>query len=264
MSIPDRLKVALTRGIARFDVALANTRSALLERALTLPVVVRTEQAAHQVFEEVERRYPQLENLWLGLRAAAGVPGGPRALEREQAAQRVALMELAQSTDWRARASAAVSLSIRQLSSRDRAPDTVVEGLVKALRDPSAEVAVCAADALGNIADERAAAALRQVVDNGDGYFNPFTRASAVRGLSRCLSDAELSFVFRAVRDPQLEVSLAAISTVLLRAREAALFHLLPVLKDRSGYFAPEVREAALQGLRAAGVLPPSLEAELG
>jgi HEAT repeat protein len=249
---------------SRFQQTLHRTGAALLERARSLPALARSELLAQQTFEEVERRFPRLENLWLGLRAAAGAPGGPRAVERQQAVQRVALLELSQASDWRTRASAAVSLSISQLSTRTPAHEQVVHGLTQALRDPSAEVAVCAADALGNLADARAVAALREVMENREGYFSALTRAAAVRALSRCLPDAELAFVFAAVRDVQPEVSLAAIATVLLRAREAALFHLLPVLRDNSGYFASEVRLAALQGLRALAVLSPALEAELG
>jgi HEAT repeat protein len=120
--------------------------------------------------------------------------------------------------------------------------------LVEALRDPNAEIAARAAEALVHHRGEAVIAALRGVVDNGDGYFNSVVRASAVRSLG-ILSPADPSSITQALGDVDAAVSLAAIATLAERDESASAGALMGVLEDRRGFYLPLTRHAAARAL---------------
>ena len=136
--------------------------------------------------------------------------------------------------------------------------------LITALRDPSAEVAVDAAEALQQYPGEATLAALREVVTNGQGYFNSATRAVAVRSLGVLLPAGALAPVFSAMRDVDAGVSLAAIASIADRAEDGCTEALLALLEDGSGFFLPPTRRAAARGLdRIRGADPARVRALL-
>ena len=141
--------------------------------------------------------------------------------------------------------------------------ESVREALVRALRDPSAEVAITAIDALAQRHDRMSLDALRSVLDNADGFFSPVTRVAALSALGRIVSDGDLAPVVACVRDFDAEVSIAAIAVVADRKRSTAAEYLLPVLQDPSGYFLPLVRLAAANALIRADALTPELALRL-
>jgi HEAT repeat protein len=158
------------------------------------------------------------------------------------------LHELSLASDWQSRARAAEGLTAAKA-------DGVVAGLVRALSDPSVEVAVAAIQALSGRQEARVDSALREVVASTDGYFSPVTRARAIDVLAKRLARSDLGPIFDAVRDVDADVSIAAIIAIGEHAPQAASGILFPLLVDRSGYFLPPVRLAATQALENAGVL---------
>ena len=164
--------------------------------------------------------------------------------------------QLMASSSWQARAAAALSLG--QVHS-----DGVVQALVRALRDPSVEVAVAAAEALTHQEDVQAEGELLAVIDNRDGYFSPVTRVAAISALSRRLPLPHFGPVFAALRDIDAEVSIAAVAVIAERMQSSSGTYLLPLLRDQSGYFLPIVRLAAANALEHAGVLHSAIAQEL-
>jgi HEAT repeat protein len=166
------------------------------------------------------------------------------------------LEELSSAHDWQSRARAAEHLT-------SVVADGVVPGLVRALSDPSVEVALAAMEALSRRRDPRVDAALLEVVRSTDGYYSPVTRACAVGVLAKRLSRSELAPIFDAVRDVDADVSVTAIRAVAEHAPVEASPILLPLLMDRSGYYLPIVRLAATKALRDAGALTPDVAGQL-
>jgi HEAT repeat protein len=121
--------------------------------------------------------------------------------------------------------------------------------LIAALRDPSAETAVDAAEALSLHPGEATIAALRDVLFNREGYFNGATRAAAVRTLGVVLPPGGLSPVFSAVADVDANVSLAAIAAIVDRSEDGCAESLLILLEDNTGFYLPPTRRAAARGL---------------
>jgi HEAT repeat protein len=166
------------------------------------------------------------------------------------------IAQLSAASAWQTRVSAALSLAHVEA-------DSVVPALVRALRDPSAEVAVAAVDALASHQNVQSTSTLLAVLENPDGYFNPMTRVAAMSGLARRLPLNELAPIFAAVRDIDAEVSIAAVAVIGERAPALADEHLLPILRDANGYYLPLVRLAAANALDRAGCLRGSLPQEL-
>jgi HEAT repeat protein len=131
-------------------------------------------------------------------------------------------------------------------SSRD---DDAVATLVAALRDPSAEVASQAAEALARHRSAVATSALTMVVENRDGYFNAMTRASAVRALGTLLPAHEGALLVAAVSDVDALVSLAAIAALAERDDSASASALMTVLENRAGFYLPLTRQAAARAI---------------
>lgn len=173
------------------------------------------------------------------------------------------LRDLLQHEDWHEREGAALILGELLRTHRIAVDEALLDALIAALRDSAAEVATAAADTLGRMSHARSLDALRSVLDNTDGYYSPLVRAAAVRSLASNLSQAQLGLVFAAIRDAHVDVSLVAIKAVISRAREAAVYHLLPVLRDQTDFFAREVKLAALEGLRGANNLSASTRQEI-
>jgi hypothetical protein len=130
-----------------------------------------------------------------------------------------------------------------------RVSPEVTTALVDALRDPSAEVAADAAEALANHPTAATVPALRAVVDNTDGFFNTAVRAAAIRTLSTVLPRGEGTPIADAVRDVDAEVSIAAIAGLVDRREEASTDALLAVIENPRGFYLDLTRRAAARGL---------------
>jgi len=120
---------------------------------------------------------------------------------------------------------------------------------VAALRDPSAEVAVKAAESLRSHRTDEVRQALRDVLENRDGFFNTATRAAAARSLGAVLPRGVSKPLVDAVADLHAEVSLAAIAALVERDEPASQQALLGVLENRSDFYLPLTRGAAARGL---------------
>lgn len=167
--------------------------------------------------------------------------GGPSPV-----ASRTPVLELSEllarlgARDFGERVSAAQALASH---SDPRATDA----LVGALRDRSVEVAVAAATSLAMSGSGGATRALLAVLDDTEGFHHPLVRAAAVHGLGQLLPRHDRAPLVRALRDPQAEVSIAAIAA-LGHHGEVAAPHLLGVLLDAS-FFLPVTRLAAGRAL---------------
>ena len=258
----DRLQAAgmmLRRSLPRL---FAQLQSRLSERLQTLG-----QQTSGRMLRELAQRVPVLAELLApytpqsASRAAPQKPIEPRPVEQRVVAPRTAppvdelttpalLGDLHSAEDFEVRLSV-----VRTLGQRGGAQETA--GLIVALRDSSVEVACAAAEELARVAAARnnARAALWQVVDNMDGYYNALVRGAAVVALGQCVADGELPGIFRLVEDADAEVSVAAISVVLSRAPDQAPSYLLPILVNGQGYYLPVARLAAARALERSGAL---------
>jgi hypothetical protein len=123
------------------------------------------------------------------------------------------------------------------------------EALIAELRDPSAEVAVKAAEALAARPPELAVPALRDVVENRDRYFDASTRAAAVHALRSLLPPGQGGLVVAAARDSDASVSLVAIAALVERDDADSSNALLSLLEDSTGFYIGQTRQAAARGL---------------
>jgi HEAT repeat protein len=114
-----------------------------------------------------------------------------------------------------------------------------------------------AAEALQRHPPELAAPALREVLDNRDGYFSAATRAAAVRALGVLLPTGDGDAFATAVADLDASVSLAAIGALVERREDTSVDVLLRVLEDRKGFYVPPTRHAAARGLALLGMGDP-------
>jgi HEAT repeat protein len=158
------------------------------------------------------------------------------------------LAQLMAASAWEIRAGAALSLGHHR-------GDEVVHGLLRAVRDPSVEVAVAAIDALSHHEGQAATDGLSAVLQNAQGYFSPVTRVAALSSLAQRLGPDELAPIIAAVRDIDAEVSIAATAVLSERAPRTAASALLPVLRDNTGYYLPIVRLAVANALERSGGL---------
>lgn len=217
-----------------------------------------------QAWRRVTARWPALELLvqdrTFGAQssALASVPPGTQPGDRISMrapvapngaeARRALLQNLERAETWQDRVSALNALAGQR-------GDGVLDALLRALRDPSAEVAVAAIDALTLEPDPRAERALRDVITNPEGFFSPVTRVAALGALAERLPRNAFSPIFDAVKDVDAELSIAAIALVAKHRPEEALGHLLPILRDDSGFFLPVVRLAAVNALERSRAL---------
>lgn len=159
--------------------------------------------------------------------------------------------EVATAPTWQARVVAANALA-------ELRGDRVVDALVRAVRDPSAEVAVAAVEALACQPGPRAAEDLREVLRETEGAVGPFTRAAAVEAIARCQGHAALPLLREALHDGDVEVSMAAVHALARVAPDESAPWLHTLLEDRSGYFSPVVRLATAKALQHSGRLDAS------
>jgi HEAT repeat protein len=240
----------------------------LVERVKAKPWGVELERIGSQVqrfggtaWDNISTRWPALADLVRDrkLVSARYRPNAAAATAPEAPLSGVAidamLAQLVGATSWQSRASAAMSLAHVE-------SEGVVPALVRALRDPSVEVAVSAVDALTSHYEAASTEALLQVLGNQEGFFNPITRVAAITGLARRLTADAFNPIFAAIRDIDAEVCIAAIAVIAERVPERAGEQLLPILRDPSGYYLPLVRLAAANALERAGVLTGGLAAE--
>jgi HEAT repeat protein len=132
----------------------------------------------------------------------------------------------------------------------------VTSALTAALRDPSAEVAAEAADALRHHRSDSVIEGLRRAVENADGYFSAGVRAAAIRTLSAILPLGAGAPIAAAVADLDAEVSVAAIAGVVDRNEAGSADTLLTVLENPRGYYVALARGAAARGLRGLATPP--------
>lgn len=165
--------------------------------------------------------------------------------------------QLRDAPTWQARSVAAIALA-------EFRGDEVVDALVRAVRDPSAEVAVAAVESLACQPDARAAADLREVLRDTAGFVGPFTRAAAVEAIAKCLGEAAVPLLLDTLHDGDAEVSMAAVIAVARVAPDASVPRLLALLDDRSGYYVPVVRLTTAKALeRIGGFTPESARSRL-
>jgi hypothetical protein len=220
-----------------------------------------------QAWRRVTARWPALELLVqdraVGVQSSLrrDVPTEPDPSERaspeprdesERAAMKQALLaDFARAETWQDRASALTALA-------EHRGDDLVQALLPAVRDESAEVAVAAIDALTAQPDPRAEQALRDVLANAEGFFSPVARVAALSGLAERLPRTAFSPIFDSVKDVDAEVSIAAIALIAKHHPAEALGQLLPLLKDDSGFFLPVVRLAAISAIEHTRALTAS------
>lgn len=156
--------------------------------------------------------------------------------------------EVATAPTWQARIVAANALA-------ELRGDRVVDALVRAVRDPSAEVAVAAVAALACQPGRRATEDLREVLRETEGVVGPYTRAAAVEAIARCQGHAALPLLREALHDGDAEVSMAAVHALARVAPDESAPWLHALLEDRSGYFSPVVRLATATSLEHSGQL---------
>jgi hypothetical protein len=224
------------------------------------------QQLATSALHAAAARWPQLSRL-LGFLPAS--PGGPIAApastfrdakadeapptlaqpprtstppQPSHASHRPHLAQLRDASDYAERARAALALA-------KTVDAETTSALVAALRDPSSEVAAQAAEALGHHPGDQATAALQGVLENRDGFFNPMTRAAAVRALGLLLPTNHGLPVVSAVADVDALVSLAAIAALAERDENASADALMRVLENRAGFYLPLTRQAAARAL---------------
>lgn len=144
-----------------------------------------------------------------------------------------------------------------------RRDDGASEGLGRALRDPSAEVAIAAAEALAGTANRKARRELVAAVRNSDGYHTPSVRRASLRALGRPRSEEERAIVDASLRDVDPDVCIAAAEILgALRDREAT-DALCRLLEDQSGFYLPATRLAAARALVLCAGLAPARVREL-
>ncbi len=218
--------------------ALEFAAQRVLRQAQALPSR-RLQRLASTVLRELALRWPALSDL---VRAP-----GPRDGHRESAAPANGargdhLAILRGASDFAARARAA-----RALGGVIDADTT--SALARALRDPSSEVAVEAAESLSRHGGDVAIAALMTVLVNADGYMGTATRASAVLALGALLPPDGGAAIVAAVADLDATVSLAAIAALAERDEVPSANALLGVLEDRGAFYLPLTRHAAARAL---------------
>jgi HEAT repeat protein len=121
--------------------------------------------------------------------------------------------------------------------------------LAEALRDPTAELACEAAAALGRSTEASALHALIAVVLNSDGYFHSTVRTAAADSLGRLLDPRSVEALVAAVYDPVGETSLAAVTALGKIGDPYARPALETAASNVSGFFLPQVQQAAAEAL---------------
>lgn len=278
--------------MARVTLILAAARQRVADQSARVPPPVRalaqrlgaerlgTQRFGTQLWQRITTRFPALDDLVADLAhatdAANLTPTHTASSSTPTATASSSTPTTARATDVNngtpvtasASTNAAVVPAPTQVRSQTVEPVQHigdVPALLRALRDPSAEVAAAAATALTHITDPVVIAqchqALLEVLDNHEGYFNPLVRVAALQALVHRLngqaSMAELSPLLRAIRDVDAEVSMAAIVAVAAHAPvDVVIDRLSPIVLDATGFYLPIVQNAATRALERLGRLP--------
>jgi HEAT repeat protein len=219
--------------------SLQRAVEALRQLPLPKPLHRLTERGLAQLSE----RIPELAEL---------LARKPRAAPKSMAPLSAKLSDLntqLASTDYRVRLRAVQAL----VHHREQA---ATDALVSTLRDRSVEVAIAAVSSLRIVAGRKARTTLREVLSNDQGYYHPLVRAAAVHALGGLLSEPECAPIVRALRDSDVEVSIAAISALGASAPSRAGELLLEVVENRDSFFLPITRLAAARSLERLAWLP--------
>jgi len=243
--------------------ALQSRASRVLRLALrSLPP--RVQQLGLRAMNPVVKRWPTVAAL-LGLLPDDPTPSS-QALDIQASVRRASPRPVPPARDdgakvdaWLTALRSSAEMAVRIKAVRALAQTTmpsVTAALCAALRDPSAEVAAEAADALRHHPEQTAIAELAKVVENADGYFTGGVRAAAIRTLSTVLPRGRGEPILAAVADADAEVSVAAIAGVVDRNEPGGAEALFAVLENRRGYYVSLTRGAAARGMRRL-VTPP-------
>jgi HEAT repeat protein len=227
----------------------------VLSILLGVPVRQRLQQIGVVAWQRIAGRWPSLARIIAPLQDKQQRPAVEHSARKEPITVEVSgsVEELVRSL----RSSPGLAARVAAAAELGKAPgDVAFDTLVEAVRDPSAEVACAAIEALASRADPRVTALLTEVLQNRDGYFNSLARAGAVSGLVG-RGDSALGEIESAVADVDAAVSLAAIGALCEHSPQAAR-SVVAVLEDTSGYYLSLVRVAAATALTRARMLSPA------
>ena len=158
------------------------------------------------------------------------------------AAPVAAQIERLHAVDWTARVTAARELA--QAGNR-----RATGALCAALRDPAAEVAREAAEALAQIRDKQAVPSLAAVVLNADGFYEGSVRIAAAEALGKFQDHRAVEALITAVYDNIAEISQAAIRALGAIGDARAIDPLVSVVRNHDNYYLAFVRQAAVEAL---------------
>ena len=240
--------------------ALQSRASRVLRRALSrLPP--RVQRLGLRALNPVMKRWPPALAL-LGLAPDDAPPPSSQMLDRaalESAHASAAALDASRLEERLRVLRSSPEVAVRIKVVRALAPATlpvVTAALVAALRDPAAELATEAADALRHHGSEETIQALEGVVRNAESYYAGGVRAAAIRTLSAMLPAGKGACIAAAVADADAEVSLAAIAGLVERDEPGAVEALLAVVENPRGYYVSLTRAAAARGLRRLSTRP--------
>lgn len=135
----------------------------------------------------------------------------------------------------------------------DLGDPAAVDGLINALRDQAAEVAAAAAASLGQLHAKQAADPLRDVVANGDGYFDTLTRQAAIDALVEVAGLDAVPTLMSLVRDIDADVSRYAIEQLGRLGDQRAAGPLWDVVRNPDNFFLSSTRCAAVDAVAKIG-----------
>jgi hypothetical protein len=242
-----RLRVVATSQSLAVVPRLVRTKLERVLRAVIRRLPPRVQRLSTTAVESLVDRWPILARLLRVVPAAAGSASTERGANGRMQS---AFVDTSVVDPTVADASAQHPEPLPNAAGSASVPSEVTAaGLVRALRDPSAEVAANAAEALREHPSDATLTALLQTVENRDGYFSPLTRASAIRTLGALLPLGQGDPIAAAVSAVDAEVSLAAIAALVERDDARSVEALLEVLENRRGFYLPLTRQAAARGL---------------
>ena len=255
--------------MARVTLILAAARQRLDEQGSRVPPPVRVaaQRFGTQLWQRITTRFPLLDDVLTELTSVDGADATSPVPTRVTPTAKPSTVQVDEGVPVPASVSKSGAAVAAETQVRPQSAEPVqhvgdVPALLRALRDPSAEVAAAAATALSHVNDPAVVAqchdALLEVLDNHEGYFNPLVRVAALQALVHKLhgqaSMAELSPLLRAIRDVDAEVSMAAIAVVAAHAPvDVAIDRLSPIVLDSTGFYLPIVRNVAMRALERIG-----------
>ena len=122
-------------------------------------------------------------------------------------------------------------------------------GTMSPLRNASAESAADAADRLGRSGNPHAVEPLIAVLENGDGYFHPVSRAAAAMALGRLGDNRAIAALSAAVNDFSAEVSGESILALGELNAWSIVSTLTTIVANYSGFYLNVTRHAAIRTL---------------